>query len=417
MAAEASTCPNCLAETLPDDQFCQDCGAVLTSSRRSERVGLDVQGTATGEDQAREKTRAPTAEAKARALLTCLNCGCRHDKPMRFCGSCGSSLSDMGVYTTHIQDEKVSVRPAGGEAAGLSQRPGPDSVSADGPAVRRERSHLLDSPLFQRSVNPADFRGSIYYEPPAISRPFVDLSIGVLLLAFFGMLIWWLIDLEKGHSPFSVKEALVQAKAAVGANHFDQGIHILETISLEKGGKLDQEERAALDDALYMRALAYADKGNYRLALADLLRISPDFMQYDRARKKVRDYSQLAQSQVDKPAPSKPDPVKQGAKPQKRASSQRSLEDDSLGPAADSSQAAGGESAAVESGGSSGAASKRRWNYTDDDVARYNKLLADYFSVSRLSTRRHIKEDLGVAAENREPPAFKEWLDRGKPDF
>lgn len=75
--------------------------------------------------------------------------------------------------------------------------------------------------------------------------------------------------------------------------------------------------------------------------------------------------------------------------------------------------------ATARNGGASGAGARTKWHYCDADVARYNKLLADYFSSARPAARRAglTDEEHGTETVNREPPSLKEWLDQGKPNF
>jgi hypothetical protein len=232
------------------------------------------------------------------------------------------------------------------------------------------------------------------YSPPPVPRPGLDLSIGILLVTFFGLLVWWLVDAERSRSPFSTKEAVIQAHAAIAGNHLDQAVQILDALSIKRTGKPTPEESQVLNEALYMRAMKLAQEKNYRLALSDLLRISPDYPQYAQARKKIHEFVVLSEPQIKSPQLAH----KKVVVP--------------VVPVADKN-----ETKTVTKSKEGVTITTSRPNYTDTDVARFNELLADYFSEERLATRRTIKDGLGVEAKNQEPPSFKEWINQGKPDF
>jgi hypothetical protein len=234
---------------------------------------------------------------------------------------------------------------------------------------------------------------SFDYTPPPVPRPGLDLSIGVLLLAFFGCFVWWLIDLQQSRSPFSTKEAVIQAHAAIAANKLDQAVQLLDALSIKQKGDLSAEQQEVLNEALYARACSNASKKEYRLALSDLLRITPDYALYAAARKKVHELVTPVDQEAARPV------IHQEINKKEISANDNQV------------------TTAIKKTSAGTLISTFRPNYTDEDVARYDQLLADYFSQERMTTRRTIKDGLGVEAQNREPPSFKEWLNQGKPDF
>jgi hypothetical protein len=194
----------------------------------------------------------------------------------------------------------------------------------------------------------------------------------------------------------------------------------MEKISLNRRGALSKEERDTFNNVLYQRAQKFAEQENYRLALSDLLRITPDFADYSEARKKIKQYSQP--KDLDKPAVAKPTAISAKTAAPVETAPAATPSPPVISPAQKPEEKAPKETALtpqvttkkVKDGT---LVTTSRWNYTDDDVAKYDKMLADYFSVERLATRRTIKDGLGVSAQSKEPPSFREWLDQGKPNF
>src|SRR5271154_1730421 len=81
MITSISACDCCKAEIHPSDNFCQDCGAC------------------TGAVDSKQEQRSALPDA----VLTCLKCGCQYSEPSSYCSSCGSLMSDVGVYTTTVK--------------------------------------------------------------------------------------------------------------------------------------------------------------------------------------------------------------------------------------------------------------------------------------------------------------------------
>jgi hypothetical protein len=249
---------------------------------------------------------------------------------------------------------------------------------------------------------------SYAYAPPPVPRPGLDLSIGILVVAFFGLLVWWLVDAERSRSPFSTKEAVIQARAAIAATEYDKAIQILDAVSIKESGKTNANQRAALNDALYMRALNSAQAKNYRLALSDLLRISPEYPEYTQARQKIHEYIALSE---EKPA----DVLKVGKRTGRNRTVAPAVAASALEEVAESADRE--VTRTIKKTKEGVTITTSRPNYTDKDVARFNQLLADYFSEERMATRRSIKDGLGVEGKNQDPPSFKEWINQGRPDF
>lgn len=296
------------------------------------------------------------------------------------------------------------------------------------------KAPMLNSPLMQRSLNPEDFSGTLSYKPPAVSRPLVDLLIAVFAISAFALVMCWLIGLEKAGSPFSTKEALIQAQSAIAKGEFDQSIEILDRMAVVRSSDLTVAEKSVLDEALYQRAKVNLQRKRYRLALSDLLRLTPASPNYSAALKLIHQYSALADKEASVKSASIAAPgsgdagTQSGVPPQIESNSRKRKQAGLSLPAAPGHKAPGktvsriqpAETAprvVVEKVPNGLQVKSTRWNYADADVARYNKMLADYFSPERLGTRRSIKDSLGVNADNHEPPPFQDWLDAGKPNF
>ena len=213
---------------------------------------------------------------------------------------------------------------------------------------------------------------------------------------------------------------------------------------------MNVDERALLNEALLRRAEIFESKSNSKLAILDLLRITPEFKSYEDARLKLRT---LAASSIDdsKPISASKDLTEKRAS--NKVNSERSLKavatqiaqkslaaalpaqaklasiekepSEGAASAFDSAAAANplptanhsAETSADRSSSTeSGASTKSVRKYSDSEVAHYNKLLAEFFSSSHPASDRVEARKTG-GAEALDPPSLKEWLDKGKPNF
>lgn len=412
-ASRGQRCPVCGAETDPGDSFCQDCGYKLEVRARTD-----------------PESRPPAA------FWTCLNCGRQQEPGAQLCSHCGSTMADVGVFTT---SRARAIKPGSassgtGEELPLVSQPTPDVEAA---AQRK----VFSSPILERSIQGARPAGGTY-GAGSLARPLVDLSIAMLITSFFALMIWWLVDSEVSRSPFSFKEALIQAQAAIGARKYSEAIFILEKVSISRDGKLSEDESKALDEALYQRACEAEKARSYKLALSDLLRISPAFLHFEDARKRIGAISAIIEDAgVKAPVvasgrgnPQK-DPLPLAGKNPELAAITANTAAKIEAPAAGAKTGAESEASPPDSGYSLGGfavdderlpagprfvaarGASEGQESPESEIARYNKLLADYFSSSRSRTRKTIKDEFGVSGDGGEPPSFREWVERGKPDF
>ncbi len=405
-------CNRCNSEILSDDNFCQDCGSPLRESNPPP----------------------PSLDLAPEAALTCLNCGAQPESTSVHCDSCGSLMSDMGVYTTTVK----TISKIGSDAPADSGEQLPSSSA---------RLPLLESPLLRRSFRPETV--DAYKEQP-LSRTIVDLSPGLLVLAFFALTVLWLMDNDRLRS---TDGTMAQAQSAAATNHIDQAINLLDRLSAAKSGNLKSDERNLLNVSLLKRSAVFEGNGNIRLAMADLLRITPDFASYAQARQKLQEYgqreTQLVFEQENEPAllekkcvqpvrsadtsndASPPAVARQVAcrdqsieeRKQSRpiAQSERSADADDRPDVGDAGPVTNADhpAEAVQSGHAAPVpanAGKTKVRFSDADVAQYNKLLADYFSSS-LSNSHQAAGHSTSGGESKEPPSLKEWLERGRPAF
>lgn len=392
MPGKSKTCTQCRAQVSAEDSYCQECGLELANT-----VPLLA------------------GFKPAQRLLSCLGCGAQYEKAMSFCGSCGSSMKESGVYTSASRFLGSKNEPAAKEAD--------SSGNSQGSLKTKTNTAVLEPPKFKPAPKPIHFQGLPSFSAAHPPRTLVDLSVGVLLLSFFACLVWWLVDFDKAHSDFSARQSLIQARTAIGANRYDEAIQIVEKISLTKTGNLNAEERSVLNDAFNSRASINAEMKNYRLAMSDLLRITPDYPSYKEVRSKLQHYASNIELQAVNSNPghlSERNAAQAAARGKVSASApQLAVKSPSLKtvkPAipteVDTTAGSSVEQTVIVHDKDRTSRVSTRGNYMDNDVVRYNKLLADYFSVDHLSN-----QGSGPASDNREPPSFKEWLNQGKQDF
>lgn len=399
MSAGARVCPQCRVPAGTEDNFCQDCGSTLP-----------------GAAPAREKERNQACEPVA--VLTCLNCGAQHEESTPRCRSCLSLMSDMGVYTTTVRAVRLSlpgVRPEVRQRAGTRAT----SSSPGAPQPAPVRRHTLESPILRRGhAQPSPGRTGTARRS-IISRLLIDLSTGLVVLAFGAVFIWRLIELDNPRPRPSGAGKLAEVRSAVAGNRLDEAINALEAISLAHTGGLAKEEKALLNEALYARAQSLADRKYYNLALADLLRITPPFEREAEVTDKVRQYYEFVRKDMVQTGRRKATSGSTGKAGDAAASRQGTQTPESGDPTrAEKPSSEGAVSLASSSAdASAGTAVKPAPSYTDEDVVRYHSLLAEYFSAQRAGAPGAARESDEAGLRGKEPPTFKEWLGAGRPEF
>ena len=443
MVTGLTTCGRCRVPVEPDDDFCQECGFHLAASRKP-------------------KLQPPAA---LKAVLTCLNCGAQHEDSTQFCESCGSRMSDMGVYTTTVRAVRLdpsgehhssaavrlaaSMRPPSGAANRPAdainwQPPGPNihpAVEArvamtsarwqsytqprrqgrTMPGAAWQASNIVRGalPRFRRIVSVNNLRRAALL--PFLSRSTLDFATGLVLLVFCGTVAWSIVDLERRQSP-ATNIGLVQAQAALKAGRLDESLAIMEKLSIARDGTLSSEEKTVRNQAFYKRAKAWADKGDYQSAIADLLRISPDFPEYAESRQKVAEFAKLGDAKPGR----KDSKAKRAAVSASRATETAAASSSSAAKngttVASKEVRPAADQASQDLDNTADADSSQRIHYTDADQVRYHKLLEGYFSASRTAASQSPEwisadQSPSASAEKAEPPTLQEWLKQGKPDF
>lgn len=408
MESGICACSTCAAEVHLGDNFCQECGAAIKA--------VDL--------LSRE------ASANAQVVLTCLNCGCQYDGDSHYCSRCGSLLADVGVYTT----------------------------AAQGPVPPPARTMSLGSPLLKRGL-PLERQSA----PVAarFSPVIVELSVAALLLAFFALVVLWYQDLDRIKTDITGKTVYEKARQAMAASQPAEAVGYLDKLVALKGG-LNSGERNLLNEALFCQGQKQAGEGQLNLAIASLLRVSPEYKNYAKARALGQIYAERAQAESAKRASragSKPD--SQSESPESAAgagneagyavatgrqagtagaanANKAMAKGSTVSPSKDKLHegrqiavrqkaapahgrganldeqlnanswlnAAQNQPRAAGAGGAGGG--EPQVKYTDGDIVRYNKLLADFFGAPAGQS--------GSGA-GQTPPSLKEWLEQGRPNF
>ncbi|GEM_PF-2989943 len=382
MTTTVSTCGKCESEVQPDDNFCQECGTALS-----------VPGAA---DEAVEPVK--------QAVLTCLNCGAQHERQTRVCGTCGCLMSQMGVYTTAVKTlPQAPLRgipprsPRWNVSAGAGSRP-----------VQAGRSQL-QSPLLQRVTQAP-------VNPPASAQPgragwerIAAAAAVVLLTGAAGL--WRLLSGKQ------VDVSIPPQAAALK----EQSKPVAEQSPGKAGDRTgtSQVVPADRDPGAAAAAVAAEEQAvTKKLAATDNPAVTANRpVTPTTPSAAMPSDAGASRSLADRPEQT---PRAAGEAPGERqtATSEPGRTDEirTEAPAASGGHPAwltpGTDAASAQAGGSgieSGAAPERTVKFNDADVAKYNRLLAGYFSAARLSGPD--------SAAGREPPTFKEWIQQGKPNF
>lgn len=365
MTAQTGNCPDCKAEILPDDNFCQDCGKSLTIAPS-------------------QPLRA--AQAPAGVILTCLACGCRHDKLSSTCAGCGSLLKDVGVYT---RDE--SWLKSDGQKAGL------DEITVRPPVSSQMTStYKVESPLLNRAGQdrlPA--AGLDFFK--RVPRVFIEGSVVVLLLGTFSIFFFSISKQPRADkTPGVEKPALTGSKKPTEkmvskpeSRKKSTGIHSEAPATVSKRVAIKKPEPVR-KKAIAKQEARQAEKSTPRkiaaqpekeVPAADRTENSPD------SKPEAEDASEIETTRV---VTEEPDKNEEAPRSPTRLPARAAFEE----PA---------KIKPVQTAGKSGPAFK------DEDMALYNRLLANYFTDGAMFNDRYGKPV--------EPPTFQEWLSKGKPNF
>lgn len=259
-------------------------------------------------------------------------------------------------------------------------------------------------------------------------------AIGVLCGIGFG--IKYAMDYPKFQA---LEKQVVLAEQCTKDGRLDEAVTQMESLERTEG-KLDTRQRACLDLAYALRADRLRASKNYAGAIRDIDRITPAFMHYKLVQQERHNMVEL-DAQQKLLSQMKSNPKIKGTAPTAAPAAAVQLANEATLTAA-AAQAAQAQLPAEATGDTnffsslkSSIKSTKPSNSTyseevapdqtpvtpadapkidetivgaatDADVAKYNKLLAGYFS--RLPAK---------VVELREPPSFREWMSSGKKDF
>ncbi len=278
------------------------------------------------------------------------------------------------------------------------------------PGLGADTSEGSDSPAFLYSplLNPRSMpqlltdlsgiseSGAGSTQAESFMRPLFDLSLGLLMVAYAGALIFWLADQSKAAEAAADSRATSSAQAAICANRQDEAVAIMDKLAVGKSVSLVGEERKTLDAALLAGGKSNFGKQKYRLAMVDLWRVSPGSAGYGEAREILaeclRQTAEPSSGQV---------PVRHGA-------SGATASDDRIVTKTPTS---------ASTPPAAPAASRPTPEFSDADVTQYNSLLANYFTRQQESIAGNGELGSRSPVEKGEPPSLREWVEQGKPTF
>lgn len=364
-----------------DDRFCPACGNSL----------------------ANQSGQLPAGQLPV-DFVTCLDCGTRHEPYINFCSSCGTSLE---AAREKVRLERMhSMQPANSSF----------SLQAIKQVTATTSSFSSKSSTAVLTATP-DPQPEADASPPTKAPYPVNtnskLALITLFVSFFALSIWWLIELEHGHSPSTANELFLAAKANLNGGHLDKAIEQFGKLAMVNDSAFTSEQQQAFDEALSKRAQLSSGKKNWQAALFDLLRVSPAFANYEQCRKEIKNI--LAYQAAPLPVIEKSETAIKA--PVETPAAAVSVKPVQIQPVAQASVTAVKETLPPNQYNArppqplnhakpqgSIVITTVGGKYDDNDVARYHKMLADFFSPEHQ-------------ASSSDPPTFKEWLDKGKPEF
>ncbi|HEY9786621.1 MAG TPA: zinc ribbon domain-containing protein, partial [Candidatus Obscuribacterales bacterium] len=102
-----------------------------------------------------------------------------------------------------------------------------------------------------------------------------------------------------------VEKIAAEARQALAENRLNDAVRTCDQLYVARGGSLSAAQREIANEALLRRSQVFAGNGNYRAALSDLAKITPEFSQYAVAITLTRSFAQLfaEQGRQDRRAP------------------------------------------------------------------------------------------------------------------
>ncbi|MGH9548223.1 MAG: hypothetical protein ACRD3W_02565 [Terriglobales bacterium] len=267
---------------------------------------------------------------------------------------------------------------------------------------------------------------------PRAAKPVVALPVVAGVLGLLALLPWAIYALEKSYSSLSGRYVTDQAAKAIKESQYDVAIDILARNALIH--ELKPEQRDLFDRALLERAQINIRANRFPAAATDLGKISSTFSQSVLAKQLLDQCNAhiVSAAKLSRPAAihlqklplrATPRPPAQKEKaaaqtaakdsPAHSVPAQRSIATVETDPARtapqdQSPQPPPSTEPEKEKPEPVAVAARKETAFAQKDLARYNELLAGYFS--RGMTRK-------PAAKTIEPPTFKEWVGQGKPSF
>lgn len=387
-SAGRANCPRCESDTSQEDLYCQECGWNLVESKKH------------------------ALEIIAAPLII--------DAPEII----AHEMGNQGAFLSSNQDKPTAQLAAPRYDA---VEAGPSVTGAEQPAVFPALSSGSVKMDVVLPLGPAEnelpvpctgakFLASLH---PRAATPVVALPLIIFSIAALAAVPCACLWIESSYSSICAQYAFDQAQEAFKEGRVDQAITVMERSSSTH--KLSRAQLDFLDRAYIKSANDCARRQEYVSAASSLVKVSPTFPGIQDIQRQIATFSFLARTKQ--------------SENQSRSATRyvqarvRRLSKIISNPGQDSLKIAQKYSGAVKNDASANSADKEHSEnalpvqvsrpesvdntpngrqqhgvrtHIEDDVAKYNELLVNYFSVGKQSA---------------EPPSFKEWVNEGKPSF
>lgn len=445
---KTSICSRCRSEVALTDKFCQECGlARLAQPKAIEnpRVALERAFASSKTDQQieyldftpapRAADSAPPVQAEPVARLhspllhfEVIDCS----PPPIGIDALPTLLSKAEVTALSDSDQRTTrvVEAEAADTASCRTKSAPVAVS-DAPSTQapaRAYASLLNRQVVESKPLPVRFAGG----------PLFDLFGAATVLMTLTAIAWSVGSHIHQQAEIARNAALTEIVHIVNAGDFKRGIAKLDALDAA-GATLEDNQKKLLNESLYRAGADAFSEGNFFMASNFLNRLESDSRQASQARamlvamnqkvadtpvepirvrkriqKSIRPQPPVLNEKQELALPELPEPTVEPAAATEAAAEAPTVVQSDSGNIEFSPPAATEATATVKPAAPRPPVAR----CSEAEIAKYNRMLAKWFTSSKSTSGKSSSTDgNGAAPGSGDPPSFREWLQQGKASF
>ncbi|MBY0547819.1 MAG: hypothetical protein K2W95_11025 [Candidatus Obscuribacterales bacterium] len=449
---KTSVCSRCRSEVALTDKFCQECGlARLAQPKASENPRVTLERAFSGalaDEQVVESldfSPAPRAADSAPPVVPPATVARLHS-PLLHLEVIDCSPPPIGIDALPAFRSKAETI-AWGESDQRTVRGAVEGETAHdvSPHAKLSSSNtvtqvaVLDAPTASRAYAGLLNRQAERKSSPVLfsGGPLFDLLGAATVLMTLTAIAWSVGSHIHQRAETARNVALTEIVHIVNAGDYKRGIAKLDALAAA-GATLEDNQKKLLNESLYRAGAAAFCEGNFAMASNFLNRLEPDSRQASQSRAMLVAMNlKSADTPVEpikiRKRPMKPLRLQTSSLNEKQELALPELPEPTSEPiavpeaAAEPTTVIKSDSGSIEFSPSTEVTATEKpaaprppaARCSEAEIAKYNRMLAKWFasSKSRSDAAGSAEGSADAAAEPRDPPSFREWLQQGKPTF